>query len=107
MANCPMSKDQMSSMHMSGMNHSGHHGTASVSKKEGKGTGVITAIDLKGKTVTLRHGDIPKIMAAMTMPYKLDRAEVMKGLKVGDSVTFLLQDRGDGNYFVTKIHKHK
>ena len=71
--------------------------------KEGQGKGIIRAIDTGARTITLDHGNIPNIMDAMTMEYYCDQPETLKSLKVGDSVAFTLQDRGQGNFVVSAI----
>jgi Cu/Ag efflux protein CusF len=71
--------------------------------KEGHGRGIVRAIDTGARTVTLDHGNIPNIMDAMTMEYYCDQPESLHILKVGDSVQFTLQDRGEGNFVVSAI----
>src|SRR4051812_22543975 len=75
--------------------------SATAPVKQGDGRGVIKQINAAGKSITLDHNDIPGVMDAMAMPYKVDDAGIMSGLAVGDSVVFTLQDRGEGNYVVS------
>ena len=70
---------------------------------EGQGKGIVRAMDSVTKSVTLDHNDIPNVMDAMTMEYHVEKTEVLRGVHVGDSVSFTLQDRGEGNYVVTQI----
>lgn len=50
-------------------------------------TGRITAIN--GDAVTIEHGPVASLdWPAMTMPFRLARADLGRGLRVGDSVTF-------------------
>jgi Cu(I)/Ag(I) efflux system periplasmic protein CusF len=57
--------------------------------KHGQGTGVIKAIDPKEGTLTIQHGPIPAVSwPAMTMTFKAKPAELLKGLKVGQTVDF-------------------
>jgi len=71
--------------------------------KQGEGRGVIKGVDSSMKTVTLSHNNIPGIMEAMAMEYNLERLDLLSGVKIGDSVVFTLQDRGEGNFVVTKM----
>lgn len=72
---------------------------------QGDGKGVVKAMSGKDSTITLDHNTIPGVMDAMAMQYKIDKPELLSSLKDGDSVDFTLQDRGEGNYVVTAIHK--
>lgn len=71
--------------------------------KEGQGSAIVRAIDTTGKTITLDHNTIPGIMDAMTMQYPVSDAAMLRVANVGDSVTFTLQERGEGNYIVTRV----
>ncbi len=71
--------------------------------KEGQGKGVVKGIDTAAKSITLDHNNIPGIMDAMSMEYRVDRPNLLTVAKVGDSVSFTLQDRGEGNFVVTTI----
>ena len=72
---------------------------------QGDGRGVVKAMSAKDSTITLDHNTIPGVMDAMAMQYRIDKPDMLTGLAVGDSVTFTLQDRGEGNYVVTAIKK--
>jgi len=57
--------------------------------KHGQGTGMIKAIDPKDGTLTIQHGPIPAVSwPAMTMTFKAKPTELLKGLKVGQTVDF-------------------
>jgi len=71
--------------------------------KTGQGRGIIRAIDTGARTITLDHGNVPNVMDAMTMEYYCEPADALRELKVGDSVAFTLQDRGEGNFVVSAI----
>ena len=71
--------------------------------KSGQGLAVVRAIDTTGKTITLAHNTIPNIMDAMTMDYPVADPAMLHAVAVGDSVSFTLEDRGDGSYLVTNI----
>jgi Cu/Ag efflux protein CusF len=72
---------------------------------QGDGRGVVKAMSAADSTITLDHNTIPGVMDAMAMQYRIDKPAMLTGLTVGDSVTFTLQDRGEGNYVVTAIKK--
>ncbi len=71
--------------------------------KEGQGKGIVRGIDTGAKAITLEHGTVPGVMDAMTMDYHMDRPEMLSNLKIGDSVAFTLQDRGQGDFVVSQI----
>jgi Cu/Ag efflux protein CusF len=67
--------------------------------------GVVRAFDPDKKTVLLAHEDIPGFMKAMTMQFDLRDAGLVKGLSVGDKVSFSFTDEGDGRLVVQSIQK--
>ena len=71
--------------------------------KSGQGKGIVRAIDTGARTITLDHGTVPNVMDAMTMEYYCEKPDALQSLKVGDSVGFTLQDRGEGNFVVSAI----
>lgn len=71
--------------------------------QEGQGKAIVRGIDTAAKTITLDHGNVGTIMDAMTMEYPVADPAMLHAVTVGDSVTFTLQDRGNGNYLVTQI----
>lgn len=69
-----------------------------------EGMGVVKAIDAKALTVTLAHDPIPALKwPAMTMKFKVEKAEVLEGLTVGKKVHFVLRNIG-GKPVITQIH---
>ncbi|HEY3873919.1 MAG TPA: copper-binding protein [Candidatus Kapabacteria bacterium] len=76
---------------------------AATAIKEGQGKGIVRAVNASSKSITLDAGTVAGVMDAMTMDYQVQKPELLAGLNVGDSVTFTLQDRGEGNYLVTAI----
>ena len=66
-------------------------GFASVSaqgqKKEYQFKGKIEKVDTRGKTVSVNGENVEGWMTAMTMNYKVDKADVFEKLKVGDQIT--------------------
>jgi len=68
---------------MPGMSH------APGQAKTGQGTGVITAVDTKAQTVTIKHGPIPAVgWPAMTMTFKATPPSLLLGLRVGQKIGF-------------------
>jgi len=59
-----------------------------------QGQGTVVAIDLKKGTVTLDHGEIEGLMPAMVMEFVVDSRDALRGLKLGDRVTFTLKPSG-------------
>ena len=70
--------------------------------------GKIVKLDAAIGKVTLAHGAIQKLAmpAGMTMGYRVADAAMLKGLAVGDRVTFDAQDDG-GSYTITGIEKSR
>ena len=68
------------------------------------GTGVVKSVDLKANTVVLQHDPIPALKwPAMTMPFKGETPDVLKGVKAGQKVDFQLMQMGSATT-VTSIH---
>lgn len=60
-----------------------------------QGTGVIEAIDAAKGTVTVKHQAIASIhWPAMTMTFKADPPNLLKPIKVGEKVNFILHPAG-------------
>lgn len=57
--------------------------------KTGKGVGVITEIDAKASTLTIKHEPIASLgWPAMTMSFHAKSPDLLKGLKVGQRIAF-------------------
>jgi Cu(I)/Ag(I) efflux system protein CusF len=73
--------------------------------KTGKGTGVITEIDAKDGTLTIKHEPIASLgWPAMTMGFKATPPSLLNGLKVGQEISFDAK-QGTGLPEVTAIRK--
>lgn len=69
-----------------------------------QGIGVVKAIDAKASTVTLAHEAIPALKwSAMTMPFKLAKPELAKGLTVGQKVKFDMEMDSNHQMSITSI----
>ena len=71
-----------------------------------EGSGAILYLDREEKRITLQHGKIEALLAAMTMDYDVESAESLQGLKTGDVVHFRLSPRGF-DFVVVEISKEK
>jgi Cu(I)/Ag(I) efflux system periplasmic protein CusF len=73
--------------------------------KTGHATGVVTAVDAKANTVTIKHGAIPAVgWPAMTMTFKTNPTSLARKVKAGDHVAFDVKVQGQTNE-VTAIKK--
>ena len=66
--------------------------------------GKVVSIDAEKKKVTLDHEAIPGFMAAMTMPFDIENAKLLEGLKAGDLVHGKLKSK-DGKHTLTELTK--
>src|SRR2546428_10534698 len=57
-------------------------------------SGDVTAVDPAALQVTISHEDIPGLMRAMTMPFRVRSAEVLSGIAPGTRVRFELVQAG-------------
>ena len=63
-------------------------------KREVELQGVVVSVDLPKKEITIQHGDIPRFMPAMTMPFKVRDVHLLDGRVPGDRVrgTLVVED---------------
>jgi Cu/Ag efflux protein CusF len=66
--------------------------------------GKVTAINPDNMEVTLDHEDIPGLMSAMVMPFKVAYPTLLKDIQVGDKVEGKLEKRDTGNVII-KLEK--
>lgn len=79
----------------------------SVSAADPLAEGTVKKIDSPTQRVMLAHGPIASIgMGPMTMMFKVKDAAMLKPLKEGDNVRFLVEEI-DGGYIVTRIEAKK
>src|SRR5438128_1174065 len=57
---------------------------------------------VQADTLTVNHGKVEGYMDAMTMPYKVDKPEILKTIKVGDQITSTVYD-GDYTLHDVKV----
>ena len=57
--------------------------------------GVVVAVDASRQEITIKHGDIPRFMPAMTMPFKVKDRALLNGRVPGDVVraTLVVEDQ--------------
>ena len=67
--------------------------------------GVVIAVDVAGRKVTVQHEEIPDFMSAMTMPFPVrDDPKVIEFLRPGDRIEARLVVDGDGStYFLEEV----
>jgi Cu(I)/Ag(I) efflux system membrane fusion protein len=73
------------------------------SKSSGEGTGIVRSIDKTKQTITIDHGNLPGVMSAMTMGYKVSNPAILKKTKNGDHIKFILSHSESGEYVITSI----
>lgn len=59
---------------------------AQVSRQEFRFRGTVESVDLTRRTASVANDDVPGWMAAMTMTYRVEPAEVLARLKTGDRI---------------------
>jgi Cu(I)/Ag(I) efflux system periplasmic protein CusF len=55
-----------------------------------RGTGILKAVDRRAGRIIVAHKEIPGFMAAMTMSYLIEPADLLAGFKSGDRVNFTI-----------------
>lgn len=76
-------------------------------KTSGEGHGTVRAIDVEHQMITLDHGNIPGVMPAMTMQFKVSDPTLLQAAQVNDAVRFTLTRQESGSYVVTSIVKER
>jgi len=67
--------------------------------------GKVVAVDSQRQTVTLDHEDIPGLMQAMEMEFKVANPQVLENVAAGDQIHGRLEVRS-GDYVITGLSKH-
>ncbi|MDX8404578.1 MAG: copper-binding protein [Mariprofundus sp.] len=68
------------------------------------GEGTITAIDMPGDRIEIKHGPIKSIgWMAMKMSFNVDESDLLEDIKVGDKVDFEFIKSSDGRYVVIDL----
>src|ERR1051325_7419130 len=66
--------------------------------------GVVREVKSDGKTVLIKHEEIPGYMPAMTMPFKLRQSTNATDLRPGDQISFVLSVSGEESW-ISNIRK--
>jgi protein SCO1/2 len=66
--------------------------------------GVIRELKPDGRTVVIKHEEIPGYMVAMTMPFKVTNSAELTGLKQGDAVSFQMTVTEDDGW-ISRLKK--
>jgi len=66
--------------------------------------GKVVAVDPAKPAVTLDHEDIPGLMKAMQMEFKVEDPKLLEGMNVGDQVQGRLK-KGESGYVITQLEK--
>ena len=67
--------------------------------------GKVVAVDVEKKVMTLDHEEIPGHMQAMKMPFPVENAKLLEGVKAGDQVHGKFKFK-DGNRTIFELMKH-
>ena len=70
----------------------GKGGVVEIEHKEHlyQGEGLLLEVDLRSARIVINHKEIKDFMAAMTMSYQVDPAQLLQTIKAGDYVSFTL-----------------
>lgn len=68
------------------------------------GVGIVKAIDLKTKSITIAHGPIAEVRwSGMTMAFPVADAKLLAGIKVGTKVAFTFHSAGIASNSITEL----
>ncbi len=71
-------------------------------QKKGKSHTLAGKVEgVQADRLTVNHGKIEGYMDAMTMPYKVDKPDILKQVKVGDQITATVYD---GDFTLYDVH---
>jgi Cu/Ag efflux protein CusF len=68
------------------------------------GTGVVTILNRKEGWVEIEHEEIKDLMPAMTMEFWVRNPSIMKRVRVGDKVDFIVVEDSKGQY-ITELKR--
>jgi Cu/Ag efflux protein CusF len=73
------------------------------------GTGIITTVNQKEGWVAIEHEEIKDLMPAMAMEFWIKDPSIMKGIRVGDKVDFVVVEDSKGQYVteMTRVAKNR
>ena len=74
--------------------------------KSYEAVGSVDTVDAVNGTISMHHEPIPALKwPAMTMDFGIAEAGLVKGLLPGQAVQFKFEDRGNGEFVITRIDK--
>ena len=80
--------------------------SAAAGAKRYEAMGSIDTVDAVNGTISMHHEPIPALKwPAMTMDFGIAEAALVKGLLPGQAVHFKFEDRGNGEFVITRIDK--
>src|SRR5271157_3108378 len=70
--------------------------------------GVVKELEPDGRTAVIRHEAIPNYMPAMTMPFEVKDTNLLRGVQVGDAITFHLVVTPKAGWIesITRLHSN-
>jgi Cu/Ag efflux protein CusF len=76
--------------------------TAAAQQAKGKSHTLEGKVEgVQSDRLTVNHGKVEGYMDAMTMPYKVDKPDILKHVKVGDRISATVYD---GDYTLYDVH---
>ena len=73
-----------------------------------RGNGTVASVEPQGGKVELEHEAMPSLgWPAMTMEFSVADRSLLSGLRPGDRVEFEVVARGEGEYVIQSLKKHK
>jgi Cu/Ag efflux protein CusF len=73
-----------------------------------RGNGTVASVEPQGGKVELEHEAMPSLgWPAMTMEFSVADKGLLTGLRPGDRVEFEVAARGEGEYVIQSLKKHK
>jgi Cu/Ag efflux protein CusF len=76
--------------------------TATAQQAKGKSHTLEGKVEgVQSDRLTVNHGKVEGYMDAMTMPYKVDKPDILKQVKVGDRISATVYD---GDYTLYDVH---
>ena len=75
------------------------------SKRPIRFAGHVESVDAANKVVTVKHGDVPGFMDAMTMGYGIDDEVILKKIAPGDDIVATVY-AGDSKLYKVRIVGH-
>lgn len=67
--------------------------------------GVVRAIDLEHRSITIAHENVPGYMPPMTMPFELADVAQVQGISVGDRIVFRFRPEAGGRHVIVTIRR--